>query len=307
MLSILCGMLALVPWLPLFPNFPRPSQSGVNKATFDKIKSGMTAQEVQALIGRKPDGIWGSVRGLGYSEMEVYDTHHIRVLVEYEPTVTNGKVTRAFFYDYSTTVSFELRRVATADDRRTVVDQLIADAKTKMPLDDSVAFSKGIPVDEARAIKYIEEHPDYQSYHLLLALRNTNLKAYKSLAPEIRAAVLCSTLREQDFFDDWMPPDCTTADQQYASNSEKALVEIGIPTILYLLPLLDDHSVAQDSEYEEEPEFEYRRADYAFRYICWILKLPDSFQPEPEDRDKAIRCLKMKLAGAVRFVELGGN
>jgi hypothetical protein len=307
MLSMLCGILALVAWVPWFSNLPLPSPGGVNKATFDRIKSGMTPQQVHALIGREPDGIWGSASD--YSEMEVWDHDYIRIRVEYEPALAKGKVTRAFFDDYSTrpNLSLKLKRSASKEECAKVNDQLIADSQTKRPLLCSVALSKEIPVNEAKALKYIIEHPDYQSYHLLLALRYTNPTAYKSIAAEVRAAVLCSTLKEQDCFDDWTPPDCAELTPDYATDAEKALIEIGIPAIVYLLPLLDDHSAAVDSEYEEEPEYEYRRADYVFRYISWILKLPYSFQPEPADRDKDIRALKKRLVDGVRFIGLGGQ
>lgn len=272
---------------------------GVSKATFDKIKVGMTPQEIQTLIGRgKAPSIF---KGYDYSEEELWtdDNDTKRIWVEYEPTVANGKTTRASFIDYSKTpfVEFKLRRVATKEECATAIDQLVADAKAKKTLEESDTFTKQIPVDGPKARRLISARPDYRSYHLLMALRTTNPSAYKTVPTAVRASVLCSTLKEQECFDDWMAPDSTFADPADLLEAEKALVECGKAAVPYLLPLLDDHTDARNSDPEEEPEYDYRRADYAFRYISLILKVPYSFQPEPADRDKDIATLKQKLAG----------
>jgi hypothetical protein len=296
----MCSMLqlsfvAFLPWIP-FEVTSRPG--GVNKATFDKIKVGMTAQQIQALIGR------GKAANLSvqyhYSQKELWsdESDTSRIWVEYEPSVAVGKVTRASFVDYSTTPPTEMKlpRVATKAECAAVIDRLLADGLTKKPLGHSDAFTKEIPINGRKAKKVIEDNPNYRSYHLLMALRKTNARAYKKISANVRASVLCSTLKKQTCFDDWMAPDCETVKVMHVTDSEKALVECGLPAIPNLLRLLDDHTEACDSENEEEPEYEYRRADYAFRYASWILKIPYSFQPEPADRDKDIARLKRKLA-----------
>src|SRR5436190_19489910 len=101
MLSML--LVCLVALLLWFPVEAPPTPGGVNKATFDKIKVGMTPQQIQALIGRGKAGhIFVSH---DYSQLELWsdDQDKNRIWVEYEPTVTNGKTTRASFEDYSTT------------------------------------------------------------------------------------------------------------------------------------------------------------------------------------------------------------
>jgi hypothetical protein len=301
------SFVAFLPWLS-FEVTSRPA--GVNKATFDKIKVGMTAQQIQALIGRgKAANLFVQYH---YSQQELWsdESDTRRIWVEYEPTVAVGKVARASFEDYSTTppTELELRRVATKAECAAAIDRLLGDGLTKKPLGHSDAFTKEIPINARRAKKVIEDHPNYQSYHLLMALRKTNPKAYKKISAKVRASVLCSTLKEQTFFDDWMAPECETVKAMHVTDSEKALVECGLAAIPNLLPLLDDHTEACDSENEEEPDYEYRRADYAFRYASWILNLAYSFQAEPSDRDKDIATLKRKLAGRFSFgVSHGGK
>jgi hypothetical protein len=301
-----CQAPAAISWLSdLFP--PRTpaaattsgtvaAPGGVNKAGFDRIKAGMTSQEVAAILGRGKSGyVFVSYK---YSQLELWDEGKVRVWVEYEPTVAAGRTTRASLEDYSTTppTHFALARVATREECATVVDVLIADARTRMPLCYSDAFTKQIPVDGPRAIKFINDHPDYLSYHLLIALRKTNPAVYQTLAISVRASVLCSTLREQDFFDDWGSPERRDVDGPFWGDSEVALLECGAAAVPHLLALLDDLTSADDSEYEEQPEYEYRRADYAFRYLTWILKLPFEFEPEEKDRDEDIAILKRQFS-----------
>jgi hypothetical protein len=291
---LLVSFVVVLPWLTVeVPSSP----GGVTKATFHKIKTGMTAQKIQALIGRRRAE--NTFRTYDYSELELWynENDSKRIWVEYETTVAGGKVTRASFEDYSTTpvTDLKLHRVATKEECAAAIDQLLADGRTKGPLEHSDIFTKEIPVRGPRAISAIRDHPDYKSYHLLMAVRGTNPRAYKELPAKLRASVLCSTLKEQASFDDWKDPDSKSVDLGDATDSEKALIECGVAAIPYLLPLLDDHTEAWQSEYEEEPEYEYRRADYAFRYVCWILKMPYSFQPEPADRDKDIATLKKKV------------
>lgn len=288
---------AFLPWFPAEASSPL---GGVNKATFDAIKVGMTAQEIQGLIGgRRAPKPWIFY---DYSEVELWhdDADQRRIWVEYEPTVDDGRVTRATFVDYSTTpdTHFELRRVATKEECAGAIDRLIADGLRKDPLQYSDTFTKQIPVDGPRATKTIQDHPDYRCYHLLMALRTTNPSAYQAISASVRASVLCSTLKKQRCFDDWVGADEETVKPYAVTESEKALIECGVAAIRYLLPLLDDHTDAFLTEYENEDEREdYRRADYAFRYVSWILSIPYAFQEEPADRDKDIVALKTKLAG----------
>jgi hypothetical protein len=181
--------------------------------------------------------------------------------------------------------------------RPTAMQHLITDSIKKGTLENSRALE-----DEQLAVKdlpmvldYIQRHPDYKSYHLLFALRRKHVAAYQKISVGIRAAVLCSALKELDFSNDWAEPCQSTIDPFRDYETEQALREIGKPAIHYLLPLLDDRRVF-DSESEGEPaEYSYRRADYAFRYISWILGLPYEFRVNPVERDEQIESLKNKL------------
>ena len=55
MLSMICGLVSVVAFLPA-----SCSPGGVNKATFDKIKVGITIREVEALVGSQGTVLWGT-------------------------------------------------------------------------------------------------------------------------------------------------------------------------------------------------------------------------------------------------------
>ena len=85
---------------------------------------------------------------------------------------------------------------------------------------------------------------------------------------------------------------------QYDSDIARALLQTGPAALPYLRPLLDDRSpfLAMGSmEATQSRADQYRRCDFAYRYICLILGSEPEFDRDPENRDKAIERLKAKL------------
>src|SRR5262249_3034144 len=123
-----------------------------------------------------------------------------------------------------------------------LMNELIADSYCKTTLGDSVPLEKQqlAAAEIPLILDFVEKHKDYPSYHLLFALRRHQLEAYKKIPPEVRAAILCSMLKEMRFFNDWCDPSDRIVDPRDISEAEKALLEIGSPAIKYLLPLLSD-------------------------------------------------------------------
>jgi hypothetical protein len=179
--------------------------------------------------------------------------------------------------------------------------RLIADSKAKW-LGDSDAYYEGRRLGSAdlpRFLRYIRKHPDYTSYHLLLVVRRDQRAAYRRIPAEVRASVLCSAIKENDYLGgDWEEP-CVEVGFQYPPKSnhpDEALIEIGKPALRHLLPLLDDYRAVSFGDEEEGPEYDdYRRADVALRLASAILEVPYEFRPKPADRDKAIQAFKRKV------------
>src|SRR5262249_10785533 len=145
-------------------------------------------------------------------------------------------------------------------------------------------------------LDFVEKHKDYRSYHLLFALRRHQLEAYKKIAPEVRAAILCSMLKEMTFFNDWCDPSNRIVDPRDISEAEKALLEIGRPAIKYLLPLLGDQRFVDLNDEEGPSDCDYQVADFAFRYCSWILEIPYEFEVDRTDQDRQIRSLRRQLS-----------
>lgn len=64
--------------------------------------------------------------------------------------------------------------------------------RARQPQEISKAFRelKRVPHDPTRLVEYIRMHPDYTSYVMLMALRETSPEAYASLSQKTRAAVI---------------------------------------------------------------------------------------------------------------------
>lgn len=186
------------------------------------------------------------------------------------------------------------------------MDQLIEDSKAGKMLSDSAAFQKNrvAKADVPKLKSYIRRHPDFRSYQCLLALCRDFPEAFKAIPVEVRAAVLCSALKNAPFLNDWGE---LGAPAEFYLDYEpaKALLDIGYPAIPFLRPLLDDPNPATLEGSEEathSEECQYRRCDWACQFISLILEVPYRFSESPAERDKGIALLKSSLkADATMF------
>ena len=136
---------------------------------------------------------------------------------------------------------------------------------------------------------------DYTSYHLLLALREKHKEAYKKVAADDKAAILCSALASLVYFNDWgyLHPR-----EPYDGEAAGALVEVGKPAIPYLKQLLGNREPAPCFGSEIAPVsylYQFRRADFAYRYLSLILGRSPTFHRRIADRDRDIAALKEQL------------
>jgi len=175
-----------------------------------------------------------------------------------------------------------------------MIENLIADSKKGMSLMQSATLRQGqLTREEAmQAAAYSTSHPDHTAFHLLFALRRDYPDIYTRIPHSSRADVLCAALGHVSSLNDWgyLEPE-GSLDGEAAT----ALVEIGQEALACLRPLLDDKRSAPlfGSELATlSTTYDYRRADFAYRYAALILGHEPSFDPDPQVRDNAIEQLK---------------
>jgi hypothetical protein len=174
------------------------------------------------------------------------------------------------------------------------VKKLVDESAEKQPF----GWSHANPLqagDVPEALAYIKKHADYTSYCLLLALRKFYPASYKGVRNEDKSAILCSALKNTRAPNDWGH---FTPAMSFDDQSAKALLETGKVALKYLVPILDDDSLAQLYGSEESTisiAYGYRRKDYAYRYASLILGKSPVFRADPKQRDKDIEALKAEL------------
>lgn len=149
--------------------------------------------------------------------------------------------------------------------------------------------------DVALAARYAAEFPDRRSYLLLMAIREADKPAYDRLEANLKAKILTSTLATARWYNDWG----LLGDSAFDGESAKALIETGESASALLRPLLDDRTRALlfGSEASTESRLkQYRRCDFAYRYLAIIENRTPAFHVNPEQRDKDIALLIRELS-----------
>jgi hypothetical protein len=171
-----------------------------------------------------------------------------------------------------------------------VIDELLQDGRARVLLGLSQAYASAHfdPAAARAAAEQVRAHPDAGAFPLLMALRREAPDAYAQLEPELRAGVLADALRELPELNDfgWMEPG-----GGYDGPAAQALLELGEPARDALLPLLADRRPAPLAGSEAATLshlYGYRRADFAFRYLCELDGREPRFAADPSARDAAI-------------------
>jgi hypothetical protein len=179
------------------------------------------------------------------------------------------------------------------------IDALVADAEAGVPLGLSGAYETAhFDAEGARAAAHrIRARPDASSFHLLLALRRESPETYDGLPGQLRAEVLTDALRTLSMLNDfsWMEPGGPGHDW----SAGRALLELGDAARAPLVALLDDDRPARLGGSEAATLsmlHDYRRADYAYRYLSKLLGRDPVFAAQPAQREAAIRALRDELA-----------
>ena len=152
-----------------------------------------------------------------------------------------------------------------------------------------------IPSDLPEALKYIKKHPDYVSYHLLLAVRRYYPASYTGISTDDKVAILCSALKTSKWLNDW---GSLTPYHSFDDESAEALMETGKAALKSLGPILENGECGPlygSKEATISYAYNYCRKDFAYRYPSLILGRSPEFSVEVKERDAAIEKLKVEL------------
>ncbi len=185
-----------------------------------------------------------------------------------------------------------------------MIDQMIAESRDGTPLMRSgVLPALELSSEDPGAIaSYITEHGDHSAYHLLFALRRQAPDHYHALPAALRAQVLTAALSHLNALNDWGYLD---PGGSHDGEAAQALLELKDSALEALIPLLDDAREAFLFGSETATlsiTYQYRRKDFAYRYLCLIRGSQPQFDADPRVRDRAIAELQSAL---VR--DLGGE
>ena len=181
------------------------------------------------------------------------------------------------------------------------VDNLIADGQRQEFAALSEPYRDAIltPDQASEAAERITTAPAAEQYLLLLALRRDAPDVYGSLSAEVRAKVLVEALASMKRLNDfgYLAPGGSHDDEL-----GRALIELGEPAARALRPLLDDDRKArlEDSEAATLSKmYDYRRADFAYRYASLALGRKPAFHRDQTQRQADITELRAELDGQV--------
>jgi hypothetical protein len=174
------------------------------------------------------------------------------------------------------------------------LQQAVSQARSgKTSIESAVAGMSAREIEVARG--YIRQHPDVSSYILLMALREQAPETYAVIADETKAKVLCAALAKAMFLNDF---GYLESSESYDGKAAKALIKIGKPAVHCLSELLGDRSKGPlwgSQEATLSSSLQYRRADFAYRYIMLILNRKPVFSDDPAERDRLIADLQKEL------------
>jgi hypothetical protein len=183
-----------------------------------------------------------------------------------------------------------------------IIAALVSDSREGHALLRSPTLEKLVlsAADEREALGQILARSDYTSYHLLFALRRHSPDVYQGLPAKTKARILVDALEHLPYLNDWGILDPSSSHDGEAAT---ALLELRAAAIEPLRPVLDNAQPAP--LFGSEPatvsqHFQYRRCDFAYRYLSLLLGLDPSFDPEPRKRDEEIARLKVRLEGIAR-------
>ena len=184
------------------------------------------------------------------------------------------------------------------ENERPAIARLVHESRNKKAIVESNLLQNNPLEDDdvPHAVRFIQEHRDYASYHLLMTLNRFYPKVYEGIPQDNKAAVLSSTLRSTLWLNDW---GYLSPTKSHDGDAAKALLKTGKNSLKYLIPILEDETRAPLFGSESatiSKKFSFRRKDFAFRYISIIIDSNPRFDSDVAIRNKDIEVLKAKLS-----------
>lgn len=163
-----------------------------------------------------------------------------------------------------------------------------------------VLTERPLTADEVQAASaYVRQHAGVSSYHLLMALREQAPEVYATIPDVTKGRILCDALEKVASLNDF---GILRPSGSHDGVAAWAIVEVGDAAISCLRALLDDRregALFGSREAATSKMYQYRRADFAYRYLMLIIGREPTFAANPEDRDDLIDELKREMAGEV--------
>jgi len=173
-----------------------------------------------------------------------------------------------------------------------LLTELVRHSEEKLTLAEKPLPSIRLQQDDIANIKaYIREHPGFVSFRLLFLIEQQAHDVYLALTDHIKANVLCSTLATFEWMTDfgYLHPGGS-----YDGIAAQELLRVGPAALPCLIEMLDDKSEVF-VEGSEIGVYEFRRADFAYRYVMLILGRKPTFHADVDERDRIIADLKKEL------------
>ena len=181
-----------------------------------------------------------------------------------------------------------------------MIDPLVAESKQGTALMKSATLP-GIKLsssDSEVVRDYIISHQDHSAYHLLFALRRHALDAYRQVPNATKALVSADALGHQAYLNDWGYLDPSGS---HDGEAAQTLLQLGHDALPPLIPLLDDSRPASLFGSEQaalNSMYNYRRKDFAYRYLALLMGRQPAFDADPRARDAEIERFKSSVLKA---------
>jgi hypothetical protein len=150
-------------------------------------------------------------------------------------------------------------------------------------------------IDVSRIKDRLCDHADFTSYHLMFLLYNYGADVYLGLPKQVIAQILCSSLANVQFVNDW---GYLAPSESYDGIAARMLIRLGRECLPRVAELLKDSRAARLFGSEEATmahTYRYRRADFAYRYAMLILQRRPEFIMELDHRQQATEALWEEL------------